>query len=109
MREATKPPSASLPAPPARWVSKSSIRLRPRIARFHGLGKRRLAACAPQTYGASIAVSLIRQCHLLNLVQVTGHFFAKNPRQIRIMPDDHVGVVFLVIIVLPAFVPPAKA
>src|SRR5436190_14770129 len=57
----------------------------------------------------SFVGSVVGQCHLLNFVEMTGHFFAKNPCEIRIMRNDHVSIVFLVIVVLPAFVPPAKA
>src|SRR4051812_30818904 len=45
---------------------------------------------------------------LLNLVRMLGQLVVKHIRQIPIMQNDHIGVVFLGVIVLPAFVPPAK-
>ena len=44
----------------------------------------------------------------LNLIRVFIKLLTKRAREIRIVQDDHVGVVLLMIVVLPAFVPPAE-
>src|SRR5437867_56156 len=57
----------------------------------------------------STATALPWQRRLLNLIGIASESFTKNTHQILVVPDDQVAVVSLVIIILPAFVPPAKA
>src|SRR5437868_12276218 len=57
----------------------------------------------------STAGAVSWQRRLLKFLGIASECFAENARHILVVPDDHVSVVFLVIIVLPAFVPPAKA
>jgi hypothetical protein len=45
---------------------------------------------------------------LLNPVGVPGKFVTEDASKIDIVKNDHIGVVFFVIVVLPAFVPPAE-
>ena len=45
---------------------------------------------------------------LLNFVGVLDKFIPKNAGKIEIVQNDHVGVVFLMVVVLPALVPPAE-
>ena len=52
--------------------------------------------------------SFRNQRRLLNFVGVSRERIPKDARQIDIVQNDHVGVVFFVVIVLPAFVPPAE-
>jgi len=44
----------------------------------------------------------------LNLVGVPGKFVTEDASKIDIVKNDHIGVVFFVVVVLPALVPPAK-
>ena len=44
----------------------------------------------------------------LNLVRVLRKLVPKDTRKTGIVKNDHVGIVFFVIVVLPAFVPPAE-
>jgi hypothetical protein len=58
---------------------------------------------------ASETLALPQNRAFLNLVSVRGEFVAEHAGKIDIVQDDHVGVVFFAIVVLPAFVPPAEA
>ena len=40
--------------------------------------------------------------------KVLREFIAKYPRKINIVQDDHVGIMLFVLVILPAFVPPAE-
>src|SRR5438093_11624027 len=44
----------------------------------------------------------------LNFVCVSCKFIAKHTREITVMQNDHIGIVLLIIVVLPSFVPPAE-
>src|ERR1700719_3898225 len=56
-------------------------------------------------------VSSVHICgdwRFLNFVGVLRKLFPKHPRKIDIVQNDHVSVVSFVVVVLPAFAPPAK-
>jgi len=44
----------------------------------------------------------------LNFVCVFCKFIAKHAREINVVQNDHIGVVFFVVVVLPPFIPPAE-
>jgi hypothetical protein len=44
----------------------------------------------------------------LNFLSVRSEFASEHPRQVNIMENDHVSIVFYMVVVLPAFIPPAE-
>jgi hypothetical protein len=61
------------------------------------------------TEGKTRRENLVRKnCLLLNFVGVLRELVVKDARKIDVVQNDHVGVVFLVIVVLPRLIPPAK-
>jgi hypothetical protein len=54
------------------------------------------------------STSLRNNWSFLNFVCVFCELIPEHTRQISVMENDHIGVVFLVIVVLPTFVPPTK-
>jgi hypothetical protein len=58
---------------------------------------------------AAAAAALFQNRRFLNFVAMLRELITKNVGKIDIVEDNHIGVVFLSIIVLPPFVPPTEA
>src|SRR5262245_46592354 len=68
-----------------------------------------LSCCSPVGGSGEPPLPFRNDFRSLSFVGLFYELIAKHPCEIGIVKDDHVRVVLLVIVVLPPFIPPAKA